>query len=288
MIEGEDPRTLAALFESTPFFKAVQVHLDDTILAKLRDADTKRFEDEQQFLSGFAAKTTVGRDDASESATSEREEQRLREIEPIWWNWRSPLPLMDRSSSPDELARRSQPRVLASFDLNHRPFVVERKIGAGRVLFFASGVTSNWNLLRSSGAMYLFHRVFCQLMEQTFPPRNFAAGQRITLPVESLLDRRYRVRRPSGITEPLVVDALSPTVSGITIRHPLTAGTYTIFAEELDDELSGGSADLFDEISFAVNGAETESEWMPFSNTELQRLLGEEEDVLSVDDIDPD
>jgi hypothetical protein len=281
LVEGEETRALTALFESTPFFKAVVADAGNAILKELLDAETKQFTDEKRFLDQYLAR----RDSAKSVTNTDSDDRKYRDIEPAWWNWRSPLPLVDRSVEPADLALRQQPRVLASFDGNQRPFVIERKVGAGRVVQFTSGVTSNWNLLRGSGAMYLFHRTFCQLMEGTLPTRNYLAGQKITLPIERRADVRLSVTRPSGLKETLTVDAISATALGVTVRRPLTAGAYTISAEQTDSATPGSAANTVDEFPLAVNGAEAESNLATISEAELQQKLGHDNvRVLSADD----
>ena len=230
-------------------------------------AETARFREEKRFLDQYAARhlsgqeSVSGQNQASISSPQNDEDRRFRHLEPVWWNWRSPLPLVDRALSPEQLAKQSQPRVLAAFEGDRGPFVVERRVGAGRIVLFTSGVTSPWNLLRGSGAMYLFHRASCQLMEGTLPLRNSIAGQKITLPVERRGDVRYWVLRPSGVKEPLSVDAIGANVSG----------------EQAESANAASAANLLDEIPFAVNGAESESLLSAISISDLQQKLGHDD-----------
>ena len=281
LVEGEDPRALASLFESTPFFKAVRADLTSRILEELLNSDTKRFSDEKLFLDKYAARS----DGTGVSNNSDKDDQTFRNIEPAWWNWRSPLPLVDRSLAPEELAMRYQPRELASFDGDRGAFAIERRVGAGRIVLFTSGISSNWNLLRGSGAMYMFHRTSCQLMEGTLPTRNFLAGQKITLPVERRGDIRYWVTRPSGIKESLNVDAIGANVSGVTVRRPVLAGTYVISTEQTDTSSPGSASNKLDEIPLAVNGSESESDLTAISIADLQQKLGHDDvRILAADD----
>jgi hypothetical protein len=282
-IEGEDQATLTSLFEFTPFFKAVRVELSQGVLDQLLEQETRRYAEEQRFLETY--RDQLSRRDANRAVVHDTDQERkYRQIEPSWWKWRSPLSLTDRSLAAAELAQRGQPRVLASYDGNHGPFVVERRIDAGRVLFFSSGVTSNWNLLRSSVAMYLFHRTFCQLIEHTFPSRNFVAGEKILLPIERRYDARYVVTRPSGATELLNIDSISSTVSGVSIRYPVQAGTYVIAAEQLETQSADARPDRFEEVRYAVNGAESESDLTLISREELRKKLGMSDVLLSGSD----
>ncbi len=281
LVEGEDPQALASLFDSTPFFKAVKANFDSTLLDGQFAADTKRFTEEKRFLDQYYAR----HDSRSPSGSSDEEDRQFRSLEPVWWNWRSPLPLVDRSLSPEVLAKQCEPRVLASFDGDRGPFVVERRSGAGRIVLFTSGVTSNWNLLRGSGAMYLFHRACCQLMEQTLPARNFLTGQRITLPVERRGDVRYWVKRPSGVKDPLGVDAIGANVSGVTIRRPYLAGTYVVSSEQAETGNAGSVSNMLDEIPLAVNGPESESNLTAMPVGDLQQKLGHDDvRVLAADE----
>jgi len=279
LVEGEDPQLMSSLFESTPFFKAVRANVTTSQLDELLSSDTKKFTEEKQFLERYATRPA---NRAAGSPSPEEEERSYRRLEPSWWNWRSPLPLVDRSLAPAELAKRSQPRVLAAFDGDRGPFVVERRVGAGRLVLFTSGVTSDWNLLKGSGAMYFFHRVCCQLMEETLPRRNFLAGQKITLPVERRSDVRYWVTRPSGIREPLHVEAMNAELSGVTIRRPVRAGTYFVTSERIDNSTSdtstsGSASNNIDQIPLAVNGAESESNLTPLPPAVLQQKLDQDE-----------
>ena len=285
LIEGEDPRVLSSLFEATPFFKAVRADLSPNVLENLAATETRRFSDERTFLDNYLARTTTRHDRAGSSGILDEDDLTFRRLEPIWWNWRSALPLVDRSLAPVESAKRSQPRVLAAFDGDHGPFVVERRVGAGRIVLFTSGVTSDWNLLRGSASMYMFHRAFCQLMEGTLPSRNYVAGQKMTLPVERRSDVRYWLTRPTGVKEPLNVDVIGANVSGVTIRRPVLAGTYAVTSEQTDTTSPGSASNRLEEISLAVNGSENESDLTAISIADLQQKLGHDDvRILAADE----
>ena len=293
-VEQEDPERLAALFESTPFFKAVEADLNSETLSQLLKSETKRLADDESFLSALAAQRKSGADadvtdSPAELARREEDDRRYRQIEPAWWRWRSPLPLVDRSAAPADLAERQQPHVLAEYAGLNLPFVVDRQLGTGRIVLVTSGVTSDWNLLRASGAMYVFHRMFSELIEETLPPRNFEADQRITLPVDRQTDVRYELTRPSGRQETLPTEALSADVFGVQIRSPIMAGAYRIQAK-LENSLSespGENSGKLNEWLFAVNGPVSESDLTRISPEELAskihrddvRILGVSEPI---------
>jgi hypothetical protein len=199
---------------------------------------------------------------------------------------------LDRSQVPADLAERQQPHVLAEFAGVDLPFVVERQVGAGRIVLVTSGVTSDWNLLRVSGAMYLFHRMFSDLLEETLPVRNFEAGQRITLPVHRQSDVRYELTRPSGRQETVPLEALTADAFGVQIRAPIMAGAYridarqeTVVAEPPDEKVAvrtanrshtpseSGPSSQLDEWVFAVNGPAAESDLTRISPEELAEQI---------------
>lgn len=287
LVDGEDSQSLASLFEATPFFKAVQAEVSGTLLDAMLKSESTRLADEKAFLEQYTSRQFSRPSEQRAGSTREADDDRkYRMIEPAWWNWRSPLPLVDRTVAPADLAKRGMPRVLAEFDTGHLPFAVERTIGAGRVVLFTSGVSSNWNLLRTSGAMYMFHRAFCQLMEGTLPTRNFLAGQKIVIPVERRPDLRLTVTRPSLVREPLNLEAIGADASGVMIRRPVMAGTYLVAAEQPDASLPGSAAaSTLDEIPVAVNGDEQESNLTTISVADLQQKLGHDHvRVLTADE----
>lgn len=278
LVEQEDPDHLAAIYESTPFFKSVRVDLSDAVLTAYVENETKRLAAEQAFLSDYVQRRNLleqrGRTNSpAETDRQQDEDRRFRELEPSWWLWRQPLPLIDRSVSPLVLAERSQPHALAEFKGLDLPFVVERRMGAGRIVFVSTGVTSDWNLLRASGAMYLFHRMISTLLEETLSERNFEAGQRITLSVTRQPDLRYSLTRPSGRQESLQVEALTSDVWGVQIRSPVFSGAYRILAEQG----TGEARTKTDEWVFAVNGPASESDLTRISPEELTRKLGRDD-----------
>jgi len=274
-IEQEDPEQLTSLFESTPFFKAIQPDLAAATLTTLRDADIQRLTTEKTFLTEYAARRQQQESRSrtgspAEVAAQEDDERRYRELEPGWWLWRSALPLVDRSVSPAVLAERQQPHALAMFKGLEIPFVVDRRLGAGRVVLISTGVTSDWNLMRASGAMYVFHRIISGLIEETLPGRNLDAGGRLSVAVPRQSDVKYVLTRPSGHKETLPIEALAADVSGVQVRAPLRSGPYRIVAEQTNPqaEAETPSQSKLDEWLFAVNG--------PVSESDLTRITAEQ------------
>ena len=283
LIENEDPRTLESLFQSTPFFKAVRCELSSERLEQLFRLDCDRLRDDESFLQQFAARQRAL---DGLNPIPEEDQQRYRALNPTWWNARSTSATSNRKLSISEQAKRQQPRALAMFDDLQSPLIVERQMGAGRVVFFTSGVTSNWNLLRNSGAMYLFHRMFCRLIGQTLPRENFDAGERITIPCEIPDGSHYSVMRPDGSTEALSIDHVGDGLTNVTINRPLTAGIYTISSTQNNSPAQNEQPRTSSQNSprcIAVNGTDSESDLSVLSTTEIQSRLADHAVVLNDD-----
>lgn len=281
LIKNEDEHTLDALFKSTPFFKAVRCELTAELLERILQSECIRLKDDQAFLQRFSdSQRTID----AQLPVSASDQQRFRTLHPTWWNWRRLSRVADEALSIPERAKLTQPRALALFEDQMHPFIVERPIGAGRVIFFTSGVTSNWSLLRNSGAMYLFHRMFCRLMEQTLPRQNFASGKRIVIECDDRGVGQYVVTRPDGTSEPLTLEKHENDWTNITMNHALTAGHYTVSpAQPSSANPQQSDAARKTEQIFAVSGSENESDLAAYSTQELQSLLSDQVLVLNAD-----
>lgn len=273
LIEGEDPLTLASLFESTPFFKAVRAKADKQFLAEQLRRDIAQIDDERQFLRDYEDRRgSSGESDSK--LTSESDDRRYRQTAPSWWMWRSAQASDQSSLDATSLAKLNQPKVLATFEGNGEPYAVERRIGAGEVVLFTSGVTSNWNLLRSSPVMYLFHRTFCQLIERTFPRRNFTAGEGMKLSFKRDAGTPYLLKRPTGVSELLTADSGGSGQMQTSARRALIAGTYRLAVAPTGTRSIGSDTESAEEIPLAVNGVESESDLRTIASSELQTQLG--------------
>ncbi|MDZ4684213.1 MAG: hypothetical protein SH850_03935, partial [Planctomycetaceae bacterium] len=227
--------TLRGLFETLPFFQAVQFDVT---------ADNE----------------TPVTDDT--------------DAEPKWWLWRT-------TARSAETSQPNAQRVLAMFSDGRTPWVIEHRLGRGRVVWFASGVSSDWNLLRTSGAMYVFHRLMSRLMSDTLPIRNFTTGDRIAFALPAGEARRYQLTRPAGLTEALPTEAIDADVTGVWVRRPVTAGPYRIAT----DAASNGPSEVAD-VRFCVQAPASESDLAMLSPEALRTQLGTgSARVLEVDEL---
>jgi hypothetical protein len=233
LIENEDRSTLEDLYGVPVFFKAVQAELNDRVLEDFLKAEVQRIESRRselarldQRLQDFSGAEIEDSLEPGSPGTHGGDEERRHELMPDWLAWRLP-PLEDTSQLPvEELARRTLPRVLASYT-NRAPFMVQRQIGRGQSLFVSTGVFANassatpgWNNLATTDAVLIFDRIFRDMLQRTLPRRNLESVETITLPVAAS-DRRDRflLSRAGGGLEPLDVDALGADLYGVTVQR---------------------------------------------------------------------
>jgi hypothetical protein len=242
-IEGESRESLQDLYRLPLFFKAVQVESADETFASLADV-------------------------AAEP------------IEFPWLSWRSGNSSPTAGAVPRESAPGRPARVLARFAENGLPCLIERRLGDGRVLFFATGTYSDWNTLAKTNAVLLFDRIARRLLQGTVPQYNYETAARITLPIESGRRWQYTLKRPSGAEDHLTVDALAADAYGVTVRNAGTSGHYRLTAyhvapgAELDDDgfSAGGDRRV---IPLAINGPARESELEWLDALALRERLGD-------------
>lgn len=281
LIENEDRAALEDLYGVPVFFKAVQAKVDEAALAELFRAEVDRLKSRRQELAQLDERLGKfqERDNAGNSSHADSEERR-RELLPDWLAWRLPEK-EDTSQIPvEDLARRTMPRVLATFT-NKTPFLIERRIGRGQSLFVATGVFANaslatpgWNNLATTDAVLLFDRIFRDLLQQTLPRRNLDSVESITLPV-SARDRRDRflLTRAGGGLEPMAVDALGPEHYGVAVRNATQRGLYRITALRPESANLEGREEKHWEVALAVNGPVAESELLTLNEPSLNQRL---------------
>lgn len=258
-LEGASRDELADLYRWPLFFKTVEADLREETLAALLAAETTRIEARR------AANPTAAPSGGAPGL-------RLRYVTPS-------SEADDASLKPGELAGRTRPRALAMFT-NRLPYLVERQIGRGHVLFVASGVRPEWNTLSRTHAMLIFDRIFRAMLQRTLPQRNFATVEQVPLPIEPQDRQSHLVlKRPDRADEPLTVDALGGDRYGVTVRNLSQRGVYRVTARRGDAPAAGGvpasaaaDARLW-EVLLAANGPQRESELRALDRAALDARL---------------
>ncbi len=230
-VENESAAALEDLYRSVIFFKAAEVRDNAETFANLLEREIARQQQEQQFLDEEAVRArheAQGELTPMEAAQRPTDHQRLQEIRPEWLVWaeRAGRP----EASPQDIAAFEQPRVRARFS-NGLPYLVERNVGRGRVVFVSSGVYtghdwSGWNTLSNTSAMLVFDRLLRGMIESTLPPRNVTTTDQVQFPVEPGLRRnRFALVRPGWFTGD---DPLQSTMSASTAAMLANQGSSTL------------------------------------------------------------
>jgi hypothetical protein len=229
-----------------------------------------------------------------EEAAQAELEARKRRLTPQWLLWQHERVDDRMSKSAEALARESLPEVLARFDVKgdqraeQLPFLIQRRIGQGKVLLFTSGTYSSWNTLAGKNSnISLFDRILRTLIEDTMPPRNFDAGVPIVLPVAADSSLRYTLTRPSGEEESLTVSALGADVYGLSIPRAYGSGPYQITAKSPNAEETVAIGSSQPVLRFAVNGPPEESDLTLLDRAGLEERLGSPGDAGMWRWIDP-
>ena len=249
---------LRVLYAAPIFFKAIDFDLTDETIGRLVAAEAARVTDQQ-------------------SSDQPGDNQQPSQQPVTWLSWAMEPSKQPTKRSPQEIAELSRPHVLARFD-NGRPFIVERRIGQGDVLFVSSSLFLGpnrpmWNTLPRMKAMFMFDRILRSMVERTLPRRTFESASQLSLPIRDS-DRlaRFVLSRPDGGEETLPLDALASQDYAVTVRGATQRGIYTVTAyeQESGDQLQG--AKLWS-VPLALNGPAEESDLTTVSREQLSELL---------------
>lgn len=273
---------LKNLYREPVFFKAVVADTGESVLADLKETEIRRIEEERRFrlestdwLKKWAELESQGKLSDKDKNERARVEERQAALWPSWISWKQPRLDADAELKAADLAERAQPRVLAGFD-NAVPFLIERKIGAGKVLFVSSssGKRSSWNTLPKTNAVLLFSRLLRGMIEETLPAGNPTTLESWMLPVA---DRNliYTLVRPDGGKEALLPEALTADLYGIIVRPRTKRGIYKVAAQRADASAAAEiTGERLFEIPFAINGPSQESEPALLDENGLKERMG--------------
>ncbi len=300
-IEDASREELDDLYRTPLFFKAVAVDSRPDVLERLGQADAERLIESRNRRAEAEKKQEGANSSASANGDPRQPDQDANPQEsPLrdkgddghdWLLWARDRSESGPDQSPAAIAARQQPRILASFS-NGTPFLVDRQIGRGEVLFISSGVYSGWNNLTRTNAVLILDRLLRGLLSRTLPQHNFDTQQKVVLPI-TVADRRaeFALERPSADAESLFVDAVGSDRFAITLRHLTQRGHYRVIANRPAESVSvpkpeppprSGDAsrrtthvDRLWQFELAVNGPAEESELQMLGEADLHdRLAG--------------
>ncbi len=282
-LEGVATEQLRDLYGAVYFFKAAAAQFNDEIKQQAVDASLEELRGREAAVSEIERELArlAGSDGAGNLSAAERRrqqelEQQRAKIIPNWLRWTEGM--IDESSSlpVEQRAELSRPVVVARFT-NGLPFMVERRIGRGKVLLIASGVFSGgdsaWNTLSISNAVLMYDRILRGAMRQTLPQRNLSTERALLLPVPAVQrNARFTLSGPNTQDVPLNTESLGAGQYGLRIRECMWRGIYRVTAHRPADA-PGADGPLW-EVVLAANGPSEESSLLRDSAANLREKAG--------------
>jgi hypothetical protein len=301
-LAGSSDDYLRDFYSDAYFFQAVDVEDLDKVDKTLIDAEAERIGERLTSLAEAQAQLKTFADlEAKGLLTDEQRTQKiaaenlLADLQPSWVNWAKQNVAADESLPADpaerekklrELARRTAPQLLARFNTG-KPYMIERDLGRGRVVFSTSGIMDDWNTVAKMDTVALFDRVLRGMLGSTLPPRNFAAQDRIMLPVDAAISGwSFELQRPPVGDRPAQVEEmragyLDAQTRGLTINDALYQGIYTVTAYMPNESADTQAPREKREMLLAVNlydlAGSAESDLTPLARAQFdERVAGEE------------
>ncbi|PQO42632.1 VWA domain-containing protein [Blastopirellula marina] len=218
-------------------------------------------------------KTVVPQEEANHPSASPDTSQ--LPTQPPWLSWTPPITLL---TSGNNAADTSQNRAttIAQFD-NGIDFVVQRNVGKGQIVFFSSGVSSNWSTLPSTNAVLIFDRVLRNQLASTFQRFNFAVGETALLPLPpGAGDASVQVEAPgSGVVRSVSPRFLNEATRGVLVENLDTSGIYWL-SDRINNDPMSDSPEMASRYRLPLSA--TPAAW----ESELGRLDQQQFDALQL------
>lgn len=280
-LEQESEERLKELYGRAFFFKAVAVddgpeareELLRNVAARI-EKDRARLEEIDRRLAELSA---AGAPSEAQKRLREQLEEQRAGARPEWLRWAGPLDgEAEDGLAPREAAERKVFSTLARYTRGRLPFLVEREIGRGRVLFVSSGVFRGWNNVTSEYPVVVFDRILRRALHRTLSARNLSTAERLALPVPAAQRyARFTLADPEGREETMAVDALSADRYGLTLRDLPRRGIWRVTAYGADDAPGARPETKLWEVPLAVNGPAEESDLRAVSESGIRERAGE-------------
>lgn len=264
-LEEATDEELSDLYAAPAFLVVAQADVSPAAIEKLTATETARI--------------TKLREDRAAAAKGTTAPPPPLTTEKLRLPWIDPPADRDHERSPEELAKRSVPQVIGRY-VGGLPFLVERRIDRGTVVFCSTALQTSWSTLALSRAVVVMDRLARELLERTLPRTNFDTSEPVLIPTRMTGSGTYfQLVRPGDRREPLVVDALGDDKYALVLRNLSERGTYKIVAQQA--ELGSGDAAnnaavaerVISTLPLAVNGPEVESH---LAGIEREQALGED------------
>jgi hypothetical protein len=289
-IEGESDEYLRDLYALGYFFKAAEAVFDDDVRKQAVAGTLAELQSREKGLAEIDKRLTeLGKADAGGSLSpAQRQqmaelEQQRGQIESNWLLWRGASQEDDAKLPLEQRAELSRPNVIARFD-NGLPFMIERRIGHGRVLLITSGVFSGgeslWNTMSITDSVVAYDRVLRSMLQSTLPPRNISTERQVVIPIATA-DRgaRFLLASPGGETQPLSPELIGIGQFGVRVRDCMLRGVYRLSALRG----SGDNETPLWDVPLAFAGPAEESQLLSPTASELREKTGQGGQTVSLD-----
>lgn len=278
MLPNESEDELRDLYSDAYFFRAVKAKLTDKIKKQMVDAEAERIQKNRELLDQAEqrnqrlGKKKPGELTAQDRLAVSRDKDEMKRINPQWLLWADRSPIDERKENDAaKAAELTTPKVIARFT-NDLPFIIERKLGRGDIVFVTTGIFStDWNILRKKEAICVFDRILrfklFKTLENPNNRRNLGTELHVPIRVNPLFRNVvFDLIRPVSIDDS--TERLLPTQSG--------KETYDLILTELTQpgiyqaqgKREGGSDAWY--ATIAVNGPKTGSDLTTISQADLK------------------
>lgn len=283
LLEQTSHNDLEDLYRLPYFFMAIDTDASTDTLERLNKRmaadilkNRGKLTEINQRLTQLTEREIKGNLTDSERQERIRLEQNCALLKPQWLLWNAGQQTENEDAIPVErLVERGRPRVIARFS-NKIPYMIERDLGAGQVLFVSSGVYRDWNTLTVTNAVVVFDRILHDMLDQTLPRRSLSTSQRLVLPVPPEQHRaRFALIDPAGHESALSVDAIGPDRYGVGLANLPQRGIYRVVARGTKDMAQVAADAKLWEIAVAVNGPAEESDLRALDETSLAERMGQ-------------
>ncbi len=270
LIEESSPRELEDLYALPLFFKMVRATATAEAAGQMLAARQEDLRRRQEAIAEIDARLdALGAEPADPAARQIQHTQRqdlLRrraQFSPGWLAWSAADDDFAEDRPAEEIAEDERFHVLARYSTG-APFIIERRIGRGKVLLVTTGLSTGWNTLPITNAVVMYDRILRSMLERTLPRRNLGTEQQVVIPVAAAQrGARFQLVLPDDRERPLSVDALGPDRFGVRLSGFDRRGVYRLRALRQSDQAGPDLESRLWEITLAVNGPAEESELIP-------------------------
>jgi len=185
-----------------------------------------------------------------------------------WLNWTNPLARHYSEFSVEQLVARNRPQPLGRYQ-SGEPFLVQRRMGQGHIMFLTSGVFPEWNNIALDAGVLIMDRILRHLLVRSLPERTLETRNEMVIPVPPRHQHaRHMLQWPhQDASASTAVEVLGQQKYGVVIRGASHRGFYEL-ARGNESESKQATVMLL-----GFNGPSSESNIQLLDVEELQLAL---------------